>query len=137
MHSCSVTKSGLYPASLLCPWDFPGKNTGMGCHFLLQGIFPTQGLNPHLMCLLHWQVDSLPLSHPGTSSPLAEEGMRPCSHRCQYSALVYSFIHSFNKYLASTNILPGIRELFLLTSLSPRIKYQLLSLLRVRIWRVC
>ena len=36
--------------------DFPGKNTGVGCHFLLQGIVPTQGLNLHL---LHWQVDSL------------------------------------------------------------------------------
>ena len=36
---------------------------GVGCHFLLQGIFPTQGLNPHL---LHWQVDSLPLSHQGS-----------------------------------------------------------------------
>ena len=34
-----------------CPWDFPGKNIGEGCHFLLQGIFPTQGLNP---CLLQW-----------------------------------------------------------------------------------
>ena len=33
---------------LLCPWDSPGKNTGMGCHFLLQGIFPTQGSNPGL-----------------------------------------------------------------------------------------
>ena len=48
---------------LLCPWDFPGKNTGVGSHFLLQGIFPTQGLNP---CLLHWQADSLPLSHQGS-----------------------------------------------------------------------
>ena len=33
----------------LCPWDLPGKNTGVGCHFLLQGIFPTQGSNPHLL----------------------------------------------------------------------------------------
>ena len=33
----------LYSTRLLCPWDFPGKNTGVGCHFLLQGIFPTQG----------------------------------------------------------------------------------------------
>ena len=32
----------------LCPWDFPGKNTGVGCHFLLHGIFPTQGSNPGL-----------------------------------------------------------------------------------------
>ena len=36
------------------------QNTGMGCHFLLQGIFLTQGSNPHLLSLLHWQVDSLP-----------------------------------------------------------------------------
>ena len=42
-----------------------GKNTGMGCHALLQGIFPTQGLNPHLLCLLHWQADSFPLAPPG------------------------------------------------------------------------
>ena len=44
---------------------FSSKNTGVGCHFLLQGIFLTQGLNPHLLCLLHWQVDSLPLAPPG------------------------------------------------------------------------
>ena len=43
---------------LLCPWNFPSKNTGVGGHFLLQAIFPTQGLNPHP---LHWQADSLPL----------------------------------------------------------------------------
>ena len=42
---------GLQPASLLCTWDFPGENTGVGCHFLLQGNFPTQGSKPHL---LHW-----------------------------------------------------------------------------------
>ena len=45
--------------------DSPGKNTGMGCHFLLQGIFPTQGSNLHLLHLLHWQVGSLPLDHLG------------------------------------------------------------------------
>ena len=37
---------GLYPARLLCPWDFPGHNTGVGRHSLLQEIFPTQGSNP-------------------------------------------------------------------------------------------
>ena len=41
------------PPRLLCPWDSSGKNTGMSCHFLLQGPFPTQGLNPRLLCLLH------------------------------------------------------------------------------------
>ena len=56
--NCSSTR-------FLCPWDFPGKNTGEGCHFLLQGIFPTQGSN---LCLLHWQEDSLPLSYLEISS---------------------------------------------------------------------
>ena len=40
---------GLYPARLLCPWDSPGKNAGVGCHALLQGIFPTQGENLGLL----------------------------------------------------------------------------------------
>ena len=38
----------LYLTRLLCPWNSPGKNTGVGCHSLLQGIFPTQGPNPSL-----------------------------------------------------------------------------------------
>ena len=45
--------------------DSPGKNTGVGCHALLQGIFPTQGSNPHLLHLLHRQEGSLPLAPPG------------------------------------------------------------------------
>ena len=47
--SNSLRPHGLWPARLLCPWDFPGKNTGVGCHFLLQGIFLTQGLNTGLL----------------------------------------------------------------------------------------
>ena len=47
-------------ARLLCLWDFPGKNTGAGSHFFLQGIFSTQGWNTCLLHLLHWQADSLP-----------------------------------------------------------------------------
>ena len=52
-------------------WDSPGKNNGIGCHFLLQGIFLTQTSN---LRLLHWQVDSLPLSHQG--SPKKEALLR-------------------------------------------------------------
>ena len=48
--------------------DSPGKDTGVGCHTLLQGIFPTQGWNPHLLCLLRWQAGSLPLAPPGKPS---------------------------------------------------------------------
>ena len=46
--SNSSRHRGLQPTSLLCPWDVPGKNTGVGCHFLIQDIFQTQGLNPYL-----------------------------------------------------------------------------------------
>ena len=56
----SLQPHGLYPTSLLCPWDFHGKNTGVGCHFLLQGIFLNQGSNPRLL------ADSVPLSHQGS-----------------------------------------------------------------------
>ena len=45
--------------------DSPDKNTGVGYHALLQGIFPTQGSNLNLLCLLHWQAGSLPLVPPG------------------------------------------------------------------------
>ena len=70
--SCSVVSDSLWPhglyiaASLLCPWNFPGRDNSVSCHFLLQWIFPTQGLNLHLLRLLHWQTDSLTLSHPGS-----------------------------------------------------------------------
>ena len=74
--SCSVVLDSLGPfrlrlARLLCPWDFSGKNTGVSCRLLLQGIFPTQGWNLPLLCLLYWQVNSLPLSHLGSPRVLA------------------------------------------------------------------
>ena len=68
--SISVRPRGLGPARLLCPWDCPGKSTGVGCHFLLQGIFLTQGSNPRLLYLLHW--DSLPLSRLGSHVAVAK-----------------------------------------------------------------
>ena len=48
---------------LLCPWDFQGKSTGVGCHFLLLGIFPTQGSNRGL---LHCRQMLYHLSHQGS-----------------------------------------------------------------------
>ena len=53
--SNSLQPTGLQTAWLLCPWNFPGNNTGMGQYFLLQGISLTQGLNLQLLYLLHWQ----------------------------------------------------------------------------------
>ena len=68
MSECSVVSDslwphGLQPVRLLCAWVFLGKNTGVDCYSLLQGVFPVWGLNPHLLSLLHWQADSSPLSH--------------------------------------------------------------------------
>ena len=69
VRACSVVSDSLRPHVLeptrlcLCPWNFPGKNTGIGCYFPLQGIFPTQGPDPRLLGLLHWQASSFPLCH--------------------------------------------------------------------------
>ena len=55
--SSSLQPHGLQPAGLLCPWDSPGKNIGVGCHCLRQGIFPTQELNlglPHCRQILYY-----------------------------------------------------------------------------------
>ena len=65
--SDSLQSHGLQPARLLCSLNFPGKNTGVGSHFLPQGIFLTQRSNPCLLCLLHWHADSLQLMPPGKS----------------------------------------------------------------------
>ena len=53
---------------VLYPRNFPDKNTGVDCHFFLQGIFPNQGSNPHHLWLLHLQTDSLLPSHLGSPS---------------------------------------------------------------------
>ena len=68
VHSCSILSYSLQSHVLSSlgsslHGDSPGKNTGVGCHALLQGIFLTQESNPHL---LHWQANSLPLSHRGS-----------------------------------------------------------------------
>ena len=72
VFSCSVMSDSLLPyrlqpARLLCPGNFPGENTAAECHFLLQGIFLTQGSNLSFLHLLHLQADSLPLEPSGKS----------------------------------------------------------------------
>ena len=66
----------------------PGKNTGVVCPALLQGILPTQGLNPHLLRLLHWEAGSFPLAPPGgsfilkKSTAAAAESLQSCPTLC-------------------------------------------------------
>ena len=76
LFSCSVMSDSLQShwlllTRLLCLWDSPGKNTGVGCHFLLQRIFPTQGSNPCLLhcrwILYHWTTGEAPGYNKETS----------------------------------------------------------------------
>ena len=102
MFSCSAVSDSfqpyrVQPARLLCPWDFPGKNTGVGHHFLLQGIFPTQGLN---LGLLHCRPILYRLSYKG-SKPLCD-GYQGA--KCQAKTTVLSspaslFLYGFHPIL--------------------------------------
>ena len=63
--SNSLQPHGLQPTRLLSSWDSPGKNIGVGCHFLLQGIFPTQESSLRLLYLLHYRQILYLVSHRG------------------------------------------------------------------------
>ena len=73
LHPTLLLPHILQCTRLLCPWDFAGKNIGMGCHSLLQGIFLTQGLNPSLLhCrrfLYHWATSEALSSISGLYLP--------------------------------------------------------------------
>ena len=78
----------------ICPWDFLGKNTGVSCHFLLQGIFPTQGLKPWLLhcrwILYHWATNySISLLYLELVTPLSSWNIRSFESvammRCKFS----------------------------------------------------
>ena len=106
--SCSVVSDslrprGLQPAWFLCPWDSPDKNTGVGCHALLQGIFPTQGSNPGLP---HCRWILYHLSHQGRRrlwlQPFSLQMMR-VSFSVLFHAL-YPRTYMMNSYLS---LIPG------------------------------
>ena len=85
-HVCALScltlqTHGQKHSRLLCPWNFPGKSTGVGCHLLLQGIFPTQGWNPQAPC---WQADSFPPHHLGST--------------LSFLLLLFSHVHSFRPH---------------------------------------
>ena len=85
---------GLQPTRLFCSWDFPGKNTGMGCHFLFQKIVLNQG---SILGLQHQQADSLPLSHKGSPRYIDKYFERE-----SYKCIIYMNTHSsllFSLYL--------------------------------------
>ena len=101
--SDSLGPHGLEPARLLCPWNSPGKNTGAGCHFLLQVVFPTQGCNPGL---LHCKQILYCLSHQGSliHNIMAQKGQSGCHPHCKK--------HSFCWYLWAKNLLITTRKIY-------------------------
>ena len=95
--SDAVQPYELHPARLLCPWDSPGKNTGVGCHALLQGISRTHGSNPCLFCLLHWQAGSLPLMPPGNPRCKMGTSKRKRQEYDQYFARPFTCLFDHRK----------------------------------------
>ena len=85
-QSCPTLCDPMDPARLLCPWNSPGQSTGVGSHSLLQGIFPTQGLNPglpHCRWILH------PLSHWGSPNFMTSNVLYNSALKYIYSRLLY------------------------------------------------
>ena len=110
---CACSVISVVCAKLLCPWDSPGKNSGVGCHFHLQGILLNQESNPCLLGPLHWHTGSLPLAPPEkpkrNSYPLA---IPPNSHSTQSSEFSLLFAASYQWYrfgpvLGSWNLRTG------------------------------
>ena len=104
--SCSVVSDSLgshelWPTRLIRPWDFPGKTTGVGCHFLLQEIFPTQGLNQvsHIVsiCFIVSATREVPQSPALEADTLS---IRPLGHHPLSMYLFLFFIvHSIQSHM--------------------------------------
>ena len=101
---------GLQPARLLCPWDSPGKNTGVGCHFPLQGIFPTQGSNPGLLhCRLILYSRSLCASGP-RSRPPPPGSLQDCSNHLFIPPPLFSLLQDFTVFQVPPLDIPSSPE---------------------------
>ena len=93
------------PTRLLQPWDFPGNNTGVGCYFLFQGIFPTQGLDPNL---LNCRQALYHLSHQG-SQEVSKRGLwRKTKRKKDMLVLVEQRASTVNK----TSVVPSYHGYF-------------------------
>ena len=89
-QSCLTLCDPMEPTRLLHPWDFPGKSTGVGCHFLPQGIFLTQGSNPDLP---HCRQTLYHLSYQGSPHIIQElqnKTFNVCMDSVQLSSVAQS-----------------------------------------------
>ena len=114
----------------LCPWNSPGKNTGVDCHSLFQGIFPTQRSNPHLLCLLHcrrrlyhWAIREAPRKQINIqtwiidrkkASPVDSTGTET---RCKSSPLQRCWGAVFNNMSFGLTVINSCRKLLHLSKL--------------------
>ena len=107
-ESCSAVSDSLRPhglgsSRLLCPWNSPGKNTGVGSHSLLQGIFPTQGLNPGLLhcgqILYDLSHQGSPMACPATSKPSfwLDDRVSRVWHGVNTQSLIHSIYRHFQE----------------------------------------
>ena len=99
----SLRSHGLQPGRLLCPWNFPGKNTGAGCHFLLQGIFLTQGSNS---CISRWIL----LAAPPGKSCTTSTGLYNYLHKCPSNSIIQSICYqTFTEHIQCARHCPSLR----------------------------
>ena len=95
MHACYVASAvsfSFVTTRLLCPWNFSGKSTGVGCHSLLQRILPTQGSKPCLSCLLYWPFTTSTTWEPvfcEYSQWFPERGTENSTELCDYQLFFY------------------------------------------------
>ena len=117
--SDSLRPHGLEPARLLYPCDFPGKNIGVGCYFLLQGDFPNPGIEPASLGSPVFVGDSLPLSHLGSPECLSSKQSNNFTH--WKSSLLVTFVWLFLTFASTDFAVPsGYFQCFSL--LSPAIR---------------
>ena len=90
--------------------EFSSRNTGVGCHFLLEGIFLTQGSNPYLLCFLHWQSDSLPIAPLGKPPGNVQGGLKILSLGTRHPVEGLFAILSYSKGVALSTYFSKFRE---------------------------
>ena len=84
-----------------CAWDSPSKNAGVGFHALLQGIFLTQGSNPHLLCLLHCS-QTLSLGHQGSLVSIYLNNNIHLFQRCFHWHVIEGYCHTLTFLLRTS-----------------------------------
>ena len=126
--SNSLRPHGLQPARAFCPWDFPGKHTGMGCHSLLQGNLPDPGIEPKspalqvLYCLSHQR------------SPLHLCVMTQITHIPVHNSLLFVPRSAVISFLSGL-ILPTVRVLLMAVTNKP-LNYSAL-IIEICFWCLC